>query len=82
MTSEDMNVFREAYKLYAKWFGVAIGSLKQWETLTEDLRQLTAKYEGNRLAVHLAAALEEVFEDFHKNGYQPTIQEYLGRSDL
>lgn len=83
MPSEDEKIFGDIYRIYNDY---------RWRILQgEDFINLTNavaafaeihKWKKNPLAMHLAEAVLNTFNDLYKDGSVPKIPDYFGRSDL
>ena len=82
MPEEDAKIFEEAYRLYDKWRSVMISTPEEWVKLNHDLEGLVTRYQESRLALRLAIGLFDTFDDLYKDGKQPAVPDYFGRSDL
>lgn len=81
---EDGKIFGECYDLYEKHRYELIETDAQWEALASDVQAFAERngWRENPLANRLALALLDIFSDLYRDGKQPVIPDYFGRSDL
>ena len=81
MPETDERIFGEVWNIYNnyRW-----RELKQddFVKLSNELAALAELHKGNPLAMNLALALFDTFNELYRNGAKPKIPDYFGRSDL
>ena len=84
MPEEEMKIFTDFADIYRKWRSRLMENDDDWIRFTTEVCTAGEQHNWEEcpLANRMANMLLDVFSDMYRNGKQPEMADYFGRSDL